>query len=62
MQYLNVEYACIGGGDCDKDNDVLYVSLDTWIKDLESVCPNDRRRLVDLDVGDEEGSGDGIEP
>ena len=41
---------------------MLYVSLDTWIEDSESGCPDDRRRLVDFDVGDEEGGGDGIGP
>ena len=64
MQYLNVKYACLGVCDCneDKDKDVVYLSLDTWIEDSESGCPDDCRRLVDLDVGDREGGGDGIEP
>ena len=54
----------IGGGYCDKDKetDVLYISLNNWIEDTESGCPDERRRLVDLYVWGEEGSGDGIKP
>ena len=51
IQYLNIEYACLGGGDCNCNEDVLYVTLDTWIKDSESGCPDAHRRLVNLDGG-----------
>ena len=64
IQYLNVEYTFLVGGycDCNKDVDVLYVSLDNWIKDSESGCTDAHIRLVHLDVGYEEGVCDGIKP